>query len=259
MRADSTAGVCVGLGGAGGPFGRLTIVGGKSSMVAGRMVQTMDSRYPTCTDGDTMAKQIEGVYENVLRCARREFLEKGFKDASLRAVVKEAGFTQGAFYGYYDSKEALFDALVSPAADGLLNQFKQAQQAHYELIPEDKAEQSRDLSTSYLNYFINYIYDHFDVFKLVICCSEGTRYANYVHELVELEVNQTEDYYRQLRQLGKLEGTVSRDLHHMITSAYFTAVFETVAHDMTREQAIGYVNELAVFFNCGWNGLLRFK
>ena len=196
--------------------------------------------------------ELTDTQKRMLEVGKREFLEKGFKDASLRAVVKEAGFTQGAFYGYYDSKEALFDALVSPAADGLLNQFKQAQQAHYELIPEDKAEQSRDLSTSYLNYFINYIYDHFDVFKLVICCSEGTRYANYVHELVELEVNQTEDYYRQLRQLGKLEGTVSRDLHHMITSAYFTAVFETVAHDMTREQAIGYVNELAVFFNCGW-------
>lgn len=45
----------------------------------------------------------------------------------------------------------------------------------------------------------------------------------------------------------------------MITSAYFTAVFETVAHDMTREQAIDYVNELAAFFNYGWNGLLRFK
>ena len=141
----------------------------------------------------------------------------------------------------------------------MITQFKQAQQAHYELIPEDKAEQSRDLSTSYLNYFINYIYDHFDAFKLVICCSEGTQYANYIHELVELEVDQTEDYYEQLRQLGKLEGAVSRDLHHMITSAYFTAVFETVAHDMTREQAIDYVNELAAFFNYGWNGLLRFK
>ena len=35
--------------------------------------------------GDTMAKQIEGVYENVLRCARQEFLEKGFALASLRA------------------------------------------------------------------------------------------------------------------------------------------------------------------------------
>lgn len=197
--------------------------------------------------------------QRILEVGKREFLEKGFKDASLRAIVKKAGFTKGAFYGYYDSKEALFDALVSPAASGLIAQFKQAQRAHYELIPEDKTQQSRDLSTSYLNYFINYIYDNFDAFKLVICCSEGTRYANYIHELVELEVVQTEDYYEQLRQLGKLEGTVSRDLHHMITSAYFSAIFETVAHDMTREQAISYVNELAVFFNCGWSGLLRFK
>ena len=186
--------------------------------------------------------ELTDTQKRILEVGKREFLEKGFKDASLRAIVKEAGFTKGAFYGYYNSKEALFDALVSPAADGLITQFKQAQQAHYELIPEDKAEQSRDLSTSYLNYFINYIYDHFDAFKLVICCSEGTQYANYIHELVELEVDQTEDYYEQLRQLGKLEGAVSRDLHHMITSAYFTAVFETVAHDMTREQAIDYVN-----------------
>ncbi len=35
-----------------------------------------------------MAKQIEGVYENVLRCARREFLEKGFALASLRDIAK---------------------------------------------------------------------------------------------------------------------------------------------------------------------------
>lgn len=195
----------------------------------------------------------------ILEIGKREFLEKGFKDASLRGIVKEAGFTQGAFYGYYPDKAALFEALVSEAADTLMEQFKAAQQAHYDLIPEDRAAQSRELSTDYLNHFINYIYDNFDAFKLVICCSDGTRYADYIHELVELEVSQTETYYQQLRQLGKVEGSVSHDLHHMITSAYFTAVFETVAHDMTREQAIEYVNELAVFFNCGWNGLLRFK
>lgn len=197
--------------------------------------------------------------KKILDIGKKEFLAKGFKDASLRGIVKEAGFTQGAFYGYYPDKAALFDALVSEAADGLMEQFKAAQQAHYDLIPEDRPAQSRDLSTNYLNQFIGYIYDNFDAFKLIVCCSDGTRYATYIHELVEIEVTQTEKYYQQLRQLGKLEGTVSRDLHHMITSAYFTAVFETVAHDMTREQAVGYVNELATFFNCGWDGLLRLK
>lgn len=202
---------------------------------------------------------ITETQKKILDIGKKEFLAKGFKDASLRGIVKEAGFTQGAFYGYYPDKASLFNALVSDAADGLMEQFKAAQQAHYELIPHEKTAQSRELSTDYLNYFINFIYDNFDAFKLVVCCAEGTRYANYIHELVEIEVEQTEDYYNRLRQLGKLDGTVSHELHHMITSAYFAAVFETVAHDMTRDHAIQYVNELATFFNCGWNGLLKLK
>ena len=32
----------------------------------------------------------------------QEFLEKGFKSASLRNIVKTAGVTTGALYGYYE-------------------------------------------------------------------------------------------------------------------------------------------------------------
>ena len=130
----------------------------------------------------------------ILEIGKKEFLAKGFKDASLRGIVKEAGFTQGAFYGYYPDKAALFDALVSEAADGLVEQFKAAQEAHFDLIPAERTIDSRRLSTEYLRYFLGYIYDHFDAFKLLLCCSAGTRYENYIHDLVELEVSQTERY-----------------------------------------------------------------
>lgn len=43
--------------------------------------------------------------ERIHIAAKREFLEKGFLGASLRNIVKCAGVTTGAFYGYYDSKE----------------------------------------------------------------------------------------------------------------------------------------------------------
>ena len=195
----------------------------------------------------------------ILEIGKKEFLAKGFKDASLRGIVKEAGFTQGAFYGYYPDKAALFDALVSEAADGLVEQLKAAQEAHFDLIPAERTIDSRRLSTEYLRYFLGYIYDHFDAFKLLLCCSAGTRYENYIHDLVELEVSQTEHYYAELEQRGKIEGHISHELHHLITSAYFTAVFETVVHDMNRERAMSYIEELATFFNCGWDGLLRLK
>ena len=201
--------------------------------------------------------KISATQQKILEVGKREFLAKGFKDASLRKIVAEAGFTKGAFYGYYPDKAALFEALVSEAADGLIEQFKAAQDAHFDLIPENKTSESRELSTKYLLHFVNYIYDYFEEFKLVLCCSEGTKYEDYIHELVELEVSRTEKYYAILKEKGKIIGRVSHDLHHMITSAYFTTVFETIVHDMSREQAIEYVEELAIFFNSGWEGLLR--
>ena len=48
----------------------------------------------------------------ILEVGKKEFLEKGFKDASLNKIVAEAGFMKGAFYGYYPDKAALFEDLV---------------------------------------------------------------------------------------------------------------------------------------------------
>lgn len=40
-----------------------------------------------------MAKQVEGISEKVELCAKKEFLEKGYVDASLRTIAAEAGTT----------------------------------------------------------------------------------------------------------------------------------------------------------------------
>lgn len=201
---------------------------------------------------------LSDTQKKILEVGKKEFLAKGFKDASLRGIVKEAGFTQGAFYGYYADKAALFDALVAQTADELLSKFKAAQKAHFDLIQEENTSSSKNLSIEYLRYFLTFIYDNFDVFKLILCCSDGTKYTSYVHDLVELEVAKTEQYYALLKAQGKAEGTISPELHHLITSAYFTAVFETVVHDMPREKAFNYIAELSTFFDCGWDSLMKF-
>ena len=52
-----------------------------------------------------MARQIEGVYEAVLRCAKEEFLAKGYKDASLRTIAERAGTSTGSIYTRFGDKE----------------------------------------------------------------------------------------------------------------------------------------------------------
>ena len=58
-----------------------------------------------------MAKQVEGISEKVELCAKKEFLEKGYVDASLRTIAAEAGTTTGTIYSRYGGKEGLFSAI----------------------------------------------------------------------------------------------------------------------------------------------------
>ena len=74
-----------------------------------------------------MAKQVEGISEKVELCAKKEFLEKGYVDASLRTIAAEAGTTTGTIYSRYGGKEGLFSAIVEPVAKeftGYLSEFR---------------------------------------------------------------------------------------------------------------------------------------
>ena len=44
--------------------------------------------------------------------ALEEFFEKGFTAARMEDIARRAGFSKGALYLYFDSKEALFEAVV---------------------------------------------------------------------------------------------------------------------------------------------------
>ena len=62
---------------------------------------------------------LPSTQQKILDSAKRWFLERGFKSAPLRAIVNDAGFTLGAFYGYYKNKEELFYALTDETAQGV--------------------------------------------------------------------------------------------------------------------------------------------
>lgn len=54
----------------------------------------------------------ERTLRKILNAAREEFGERGFGDSSIVGITRRAGVALGTFYTYFDSKEALFQALV---------------------------------------------------------------------------------------------------------------------------------------------------
>lgn len=63
------------------------------------------------------AERRQRIVEAAWRCAGR----KGFSDLTIDEVCSEAGLSKGAFYGYFDSKQALLLALLEEDA-GVLDQ-----------------------------------------------------------------------------------------------------------------------------------------
>lgn len=55
----------------------------------------------------------EDTKQLILDTAKKEFMEKGYNDASVRSIAKQAGLTTGAIFRYFPDKESLFAALVS--------------------------------------------------------------------------------------------------------------------------------------------------
>ena len=130
-----------------------------------------------------MSKQVEGVSEKIETCAKKEFLEKGYVDASLRTIAAEAGTTTGSIYSRYGGKEGLFSAIVEPAAREFTEKFVSVQERFHATDPDKQAEQLDDFAQQGMEMLVEYMYEHFEEFKLLVNCSYGTKFQNFVEHL----------------------------------------------------------------------------
>ena len=189
---------------------------------------------------------------SILSAAEKEFREKGFLSASLRNIVKTAGVTTGAFYGYFKSKEELFEALVREQYEYFLDCFIQAQRDFAALPAEEQPEMLGSISGACMHEMLHYAYKHLGVFKLILCSSEGTRFAGLADKMVEIETQGTHEYLRVLEALGRPSPPIDEHLEHILITGMFNTFFELIIHEMPLERAEHYLKEMRAFYTAGW-------
>lgn len=198
----------------------------------------------------------ELTHEKIIESGKRLFIEKGYERANLREICKGAGITTGAFYRHFKDKESLFSALVEPAIQGLREKYSIAEDKCFDYILEGSLEKVWNVSAEVLQEFINYMFDHFDCFKLLLQCSDGTKYVNFTDWMVEEEIKDTLKMYDILEEKGIEFNRISMKEIHMIVHSYYSCIFETVLHDYKREEALQCVNTLSTFFSEGWRKII---
>ena len=191
-----------------------------------------------------MAKQIEGVYEAVLACAKKEFLEKGYTDASLRTIAQEAGTSTGSIYTRFQDKEGLFSAVVSPAADGLMELFLKIQENFHQFDEETQQAEMGRYTSRHQMEMLDYIYDHFEEFQILLDGAGGTRFSSFLDQLVNIEVDYTYKYMEVIGCESVKSGLVTEEFIHIVVTAYFNGMFEVVRHHMPKADAVKYLRLL---------------
>ncbi len=196
--------------------------------------------------------------QNIKSAAKNEFLKKGFRGASLRNIVKTANVTTGAFYGYFNSKDELFDALVGVQAEHIMSLYKNAQNIFAKLPPEEQLTHMGEISSDCMDEILDYAYDNLDECKLILCCSEGTIYESFIHDMVDIEVEATHKFADVLKSLGRTGRILNPQLEHMLISGMLSAFFEMIIHEMPKNQAKQNLRDLHIFYTAGWQKIMGF-
>ena len=117
-----------------------------------------------------------GTYEithaNILKSGKNLFLKNGYERTNLRELCKDAGITTGAFYRHFEDKASLFSALVEPVVEGLREKYDVAESKSTGYIVSDNMDDLWGISTETMAQFIEYIFEHFDSFKLLLHCAD---------------------------------------------------------------------------------------
>lgn len=202
-----------------------------------------------------MAKQIEGVSERILICAKQEFLDKGYTEASLRTIASAADTSTNSIYVRFKDKEGLFSAIVEPVLKEMLQRFVQIQQNFQEMDSREQVDELMDYSTKGMDELIDYIYDHEEEFHLLLDAPYGTRFHRFIDEMVQIEVEYTYKYMKTVGYPKMIGDAVTEMALHMVTTSHFEGIFEVLRHNMSREEAKKYVKLLGRYHHTGFEAV----
>ena len=87
-----------------------------------------------------------------------EFGEKGFHEASVSSITRRAGVALGSFYTYFDSKDALFRALVQDMSANVMSSARSA-------LSDDMS--ALEIEQAALSAFLGFAREHKEIYRII--------------------------------------------------------------------------------------------
>lgn len=176
-------------------------------------------------------------------------------DASLRTIAAAAGTSTNSIYVRFRDKEGLFSAIVEPVLNEMISMFARIQETFHQLDSRAQVEILPDYSASGMETLIDFMYDHPDEFRLLLDASHGTRFHNFVDEMVRIEVEYTYKYMAATGYPETIGDAMTETVLHIVTTSYFEGIFEVIRHGMSRDEAKKYISLLGRYHHTGFDAI----
>jgi AcrR family transcriptional regulator len=193
--------------------------------------------------------------EYILKTSLMLFLQKSYKDVTMKEIVEKTGLSKGAFYHYFTSKEELYKEIV--------NLFFSSGVIDYSKFPTDSLK-------SFYTYYIEYIGVSFQkMYELVGVSKEGKVSANFFiimfeaigrfPEFLKFELKQHnknltawERIIKQAKETGEIKTNTSEE---QIANLFLYCTDGVFIRFINSDQSKSYEANLLVAFDSIYNNI----
>ena len=200
---------------------------------------------------EKMAESSSVTKEKILESAKKEFLENGFVNATLRTIAANAGLTTGAMYRHFKDKDALFCALVDDAIEATKKAVMKADVVSHSQLPHPVSKEHYEEEQKTTHELLDYIYAHFDAFILLLTKAAGSTHENFLEEICDVYTKNREEIYAWMYEHKMIPKKIDSMTVHVIASTIINAFAEIIFHRMRREDAVQFVENITEFTRFG--------
>lgn len=203
-----------------------------------------------------MPKNKQTTHSLIDKVMREEFLTKGFENASMRHIAKRCGLSTAALYRHYTGKEEMFASLVSPYVQKIDSWSKQHVETKYEQMKIGDISKETLFDESLIDLVENVIYPNKEMYCLLFYHAQGSRYENYLENLISSEAHEMMHVFSVLKKAGIQSQDPLDEEMHMLLSAYMNAILQPVNHLYPKDKTAHCLQTTKEFFLPGWMKLM---
>lgn len=203
-----------------------------------------------------MSYDYDLTHENIMKSAKEQFKEKGFRDASIRKICKDAGVTNGAFYAHFTSKEDLFCSIVEPVVEKFSGLYSDVENEYLDINSADDVVNAFKNAYKSLESFIKFLSENREIILLILESAAGTAYENFPDKITEYEAESMKKFFKASERFIGNKENVSDNIIRMGASFLISTVFDGIKRNLNSEQILHETKLVSDYCAAGYKYVL---